>query len=96
MRKSSRELRDITGSDYDKVAAVIKRSNWRESPLAATWVGRAVAEALNLNAEDKADKAVIAAMLKIWLAEGSLVVVTSRDENRELRKFVAVTRADGN
>jgi hypothetical protein len=95
--KSSRELRDITGGgDFDKVAAVIKRSKWRESPLAARWVGRAVAEALNLNAEDKADKAAITAMLKIWLAEGSLVVVTSRDENRELRKFVVVTRADGN
>jgi hypothetical protein len=89
MRKSSRELRDITG-DFDKVAAVIKRSKWRESPLAATWVGRAVAEALDLNAED--DKAAITAMLKIWLAEGSLAVVTSKDENREWRKFAVVTR----
>ena len=95
--KSSRELRDITGGgDFNKVAAVIKRSKWRESPLATRWVGRAVAEALNLNAEDKADKAAITAMLKIWLAEGSLVVITSRDENRELRKFVVVMRADGN
>jgi hypothetical protein len=83
-------LAGMTGADFDKVAASIRAGKWRESPQALKWAGRAVAEALDLNADNRADKAKILAMLKVWLAAGSLVVVEGKDEKREIRKFVEV------
>jgi hypothetical protein len=83
-------LAGMSGADFDKVAATIRAGKWRESPQASKWAGRAVAEALDLNADNKADKAKILAMLKVWLAAGSLVVVEGKDEKREIRKFVEV------
>jgi hypothetical protein len=83
-------LAGVTGSDFEKVAAVIRRGKWRENSQAAAWVGNAVGEALDLDASKKADKARIAGMLKIWLASGSLRIVEGQDEKRETRKFVEV------
>lgn len=80
----------VTGADFDKVAAVIRAGKWRENPQASKWVGKAVAEALDLNADNKADKAKIVGMLKVWRAAGSLVVVDAQDEKREIRKFIEV------
>jgi hypothetical protein len=84
-------LAGLTASDFEKVAAVIRRDKWRQSPQAKKWVGNAVAEALELNADNKAEKAKISAMLKLWLEAGSLIEVESLDENREMRKFIEVT-----
>src|SRR4051794_20633098 len=61
-------LAGMTGADFDKVASVVRAGKWRESPQANAWVGNAVAEALDLNAENKADKAKILGMLKVWLS----------------------------
>jgi AAA domain len=84
-------LAGLTASDFEKVAAVIRRDKWRQSPQASKWVGNAVAEALDLNADNKAEKAKISAMLKLWLEAGSLVEVESLDESRQMRKFIEVT-----
>jgi hypothetical protein len=84
----------MTAADFDKVAAVIRTGKWRESPQASKWVGKAVAEALNLSAENKADKAKIIGMLKVWLSAGSLVVVEDYDDTRRLRKFIEVKEVD--
>jgi len=83
-------MANVTGADFDRVAAVIRRGKWRDHPQAAAWVGRAIAEALELNVENKADKAKINGMLKVWKASGSLVVVKGFDEHREERNFVQV------
>ena len=83
-------LAGMTGADFDKVAAVIRAGRWRENPQASAWVGNAVADALDLDAGKKATKAKILAMLRVWLAAGSLVVVEGKDEKREIRKFVEV------
>jgi hypothetical protein len=83
-------LAGMTAADFDKVAAVIRAGRWRESPQATAWVGKAVAEALDLNAENKADKAKIIGMLKVWRSAGSLIVVEDKDENRITKKFVEV------
>jgi hypothetical protein len=87
-------LAGMTGADFDKVAAVIRADKWRESPQASKWVGRAVAEALDLNADNKADKAKILGMLKVWRSAGSLVVVDGEDEKRMPRKFIEVKEED--
>jgi hypothetical protein len=80
----------MTGAAFDKVAAVIKRGKWRENSQARAWVGKAVAEALDLNIDDKADRTKITGMLKVWRAAGSLIVVDGFDENREAKKFIEV------
>jgi hypothetical protein len=86
-------LAGMTGADFDTVSASIGSGKWRESPQASKWVGKAVAEALELNVENKADKAKILAMLKVWLSAGSLIVVEDYDDTRRLRKFVEVKEA---
>ena len=53
-------------------------------------MGKAVAEALDLDAENKADKAKIIGMLKVWRSAGSLIVVEDKDENRIMKKFIEV------
>lgn len=87
-------LAGMTGADFDKVAAVIRRGNWRENVQAAAWVGKAVAEALELDASNKADRAKISAMLNVWRASGALRVVERQDEKREVKKFIEVREDD--
>lgn len=87
-------LAGMTGADFDKVAAVIRRGNWRENVQATAWVGKAVAEALELDAGNKADRAKISAMLNVWRASGALRVVERQDEKREVKKFIEVREDD--
>jgi hypothetical protein len=80
----------ITGADFDKVAAVIRGDQWREHPQATQWVGNAVARALDLNPDNKADKAKIIGMLKVWRNAGSLIAVDGLDEKSMPRRFIEV------
>ena len=83
-------LAGVTGSDFDKVAAVIRGGKWRHSPQAGAWAGRAIAEALDLDIDDKKDVAKIKRMLAAWYAAKSLVAVDRLDDQRKPRKFVEV------
>ena len=80
----------ITTSDLRKVQEKVAGGRWRENAQAKEWVGRAVAEALFLDADDKTDAAKIKLLLKIWTANGMFVVTESKDERHELRKYVEV------
>jgi hypothetical protein len=81
-------LEGMTGADFEKVAAEIRKGKWRADVQAKEWVGRAVASALKLNVRNKADKAKIRGMVKLWLAAGSLVEVEGQDEKRRPKIFV--------
>lgn len=83
-------LAGVTAADFDKVAAVIRGGKWRHSPQANDWVGKAVAEALDLDLDDKTDLAKIKRMLGAWYAAKTLVAVDRDDESRRSRKFVEV------
>ncbi|WP_296518716.1 AAA family ATPase [Rhodopseudomonas sp.] len=83
-------LSGVTGADFDKAAAAIRAGKWRENSQAKDWVGKAIAEALDLPIETKAGKAKVAAMIKVWLAAGSLVKVEDIDEKRMTKMFVQV------
>jgi hypothetical protein len=80
----------ITPDDFDKVAEAIRKGKWRESPQADARVGYAVADALGLNAAKTTNRAKIIAMLKAWIAAGSLIIIEAEDETRRKRKFVTV------
>jgi hypothetical protein len=87
-------LTGITGNDFEKVAVVIRGADWRKDVRSSYWVGKAVAKALGLDIEAKADKAKIVGLLKVWISAGSLVVVEGFDEQRRPREFVQVCDAE--
>ena len=87
-------LAGMTAADFDKVASVIRGGKWRHNPQAAAWVGKAVAEALDLDIDNKTVKAKIKRMLGVWYAARSLVIVDGVTEKREPRKFVEVAERD--
>jgi hypothetical protein len=86
-------LEGVTGADFEAVAKIIRAGRWRESIQANDWVGHAVAEALNLDFDNKRDKAKAAGLVKIWIKRGMLVVVAEPDEKRMMRKYVQVADA---
>jgi len=83
-------LEDVTAKDLQAVLQAVGAGRWRESPQAKDWVGRAVAETLDLDVEDEHAKAKIKGLLKIWIKNGALAVVEGKDEKRMDRKFVEV------
>lgn len=52
------------------------------------WVGVPIAQALRLDASDKADRGKINALIAAWLRDGTLVEVTRPDSKRMLRTYV--------
>jgi hypothetical protein len=83
-------LAGVTGSDFERVAAVIRAGKWREHPQSKNWVGLAVAQALDLDIENKTIKARVLRMIRAWLRSKSLVVVDGFDDKSMRRKFVEV------
>jgi hypothetical protein len=78
----------VTGSDFERVAAAIRAGGWRENSQAKDWVGVPVARALNLSLAVSSEWAKVAALVKIWVATGALVVVERPDQHRKSRKYV--------
>jgi len=87
-------LAGVTGADFQKVAMAIKAGKWRENQQAGDWVGKAVADALDLDIENPTVKAKVKRMLRAWHAAKTLVVVDRLDDHRKPRKFVEVAEDD--
>ena len=83
----------VTVSDLRQVQDAIAAGRWRESSQAKDWAGRAVADVLKLDPENKAHRAKIAALLKTWTLNGMFVVVEGEDDKRMTRKFIEVGKA---
>jgi len=83
-------LAGITGADFDRAAAATRGGNWRKDPQAKAWVGRPIAQALNIDLDSKAGKAKVTQLIKFWLNSGSLVEIEAEDASRQMRKFVRV------
>jgi len=80
----------ISDSDLRAIQNQVAQGRWRENVQAKDWVGKPVAEVINLDITNKAHRARIAALLKTWIKSGALVVVEGEDANREKRSFVEV------
>jgi hypothetical protein len=87
-------LAGVTGRDFDKVAAVIRSGKWRADVQAKLWVGHAVAQAMRLDLDKKADKAKAKGLIEIWLKSGALIIVKGEDDKRNPRMFVEVKPDD--
>lgn len=80
----------VTTRDLFAVQKRISEGTWRESSQSPDWVGKAVAEVLDLDLESAPPQSRVKSLLKSWLASGALKVVTRPDESRRERKFVEV------
>ena len=61
---------------------------WRESSQATAWAGRAIIDALGLDFGSHRDKAKVKTLLRMWVADGSLLVVEGKDDKRNVRTFI--------
>ena len=71
--------------EYGDLVAVqdaIGRGDWRASPQAMDWAGRAVADVLRLDIEKKSDKAKVKTMLDTWVKNGALRQEIRQDSRR--------------
>ncbi len=76
--------------DLIRVQQVVGASDWRDSPRAEAWVGKAVGEALGLDLDLKPDRARVTRLVAEWVRGGALEIVDKQDGNRVSRKFVVV------
>ncbi len=86
---------NVTKQHLIAVQDAISAGEWRESPQADAWAGKAVAEVLGLDVAIKAVKARIQSLLREWIKNGALVIVERDDAKRNPRKWIEVgERAD--
>jgi hypothetical protein len=83
-------LDGLATRDLFAVQKHVSEGTWRESAQSSEWVGKAVAEVLDLDLESAPLQNRVKSLLKTWLASGALKVVTKLDEHRKERKFVEV------
>ena len=83
-------LQSVDATDLRAVQDTISKGVYRADGQAADWVGKVVADRLELDLDEEADKARVKKLLKIWIRNGALKVVSRRDKNRAERKFVEV------
>jgi len=90
----------IEAADLLKAQKAIDGSQWRENDQAGNWVGKPIAHALDLDIgtgrtsdltkAQKAAKAKIKTLIRVWIGTGALVTVEAKDGKSNLRKFVEV------
>jgi hypothetical protein len=83
----------VTGDAVQSVFDAINSGSWRDDVQSPEWVGKAVAKAMKLNLDERADKARAKSLIKIWKEKGSLVVVDGKDNKGRIKKFVEVADA---
>jgi hypothetical protein len=82
----------ITAPITEAALAKIRSGRFRANQQANNWVGYAIADVLGVDARDAGGKAKVKAALNIWLASGTLRVVTAKDEKNVFKQFVEVAR----
>ncbi|MEN2786073.1 AAA family ATPase [Sphingomonas qilianensis] len=82
----------VTADHLYQVQKAVAAGEWRADVQAKAWVGKAVAQVMNLSPESsvKGDRARINSLLRTWIANGALVKVEGKDNNHNARTFVEV------
>jgi hypothetical protein len=81
---------DVTPEQVRAVREAVEAGEWRESSQATDWVGRPIADALELDLADPSVKAKVKGLQRLWLNEGVLKVVVRKDAKRQNKAFVQV------
>ena len=80
-------MADVTVSDLRRVQTAVAAGRYRENAQAKDWVGNAVAQVMKLDITNRAHKAKVGSLIKVWLSTGMLVTVEGEDEKRMKRTF---------
>lgn len=81
--------------DAPGARALVEAGEWRRDVRAGdAWIGVPIAQALQLDMEDPADKARVRQIVGEWIKAGTLKEVSRRDEGRKQRTYVEWNAAD--
>jgi AAA domain len=80
----------VTTDQLVEVQNRIADGDWKKSDICDNWAGRAVADVMGLNADNRIDRAKIRTMLKNWLAIGALRVEMRKDDQYRDRPHIVV------
>jgi hypothetical protein len=78
----------VTPEHVHRVRTMAAEGSYRKDSRAEDWIGRAVAEVLDLDLEDEADRKQVKDILKTWFANGVLDVKPQKDGTRHERTYV--------
>jgi len=78
----------VTPEHVRQVRTMAAEGRYRKDSRAEDWIGRPVAEVLDLDLEDEADRKQVKNILKTWFANGVLDVKSQKDEARRERAYV--------
>jgi hypothetical protein len=78
----------VTPEHMHCVREMARTGSYRRDPQANDWIGKAVAEVLDLDPGDEADRKQIKAILKKWFANGVLDTEPRKDKDSKKRPFV--------
>jgi hypothetical protein len=76
----------------NRIRTIAAEGKYRKDSRSDKWIGRPVAEMLDLDLEDEADQAQVKKILKTWFANGVLKTTEGQDDNRNKRVFVVPGR----
>lgn len=81
---------DVTPEQLAAIKDRISGGEFRQNDQAADWAGHVVAEALGLEADDKAVRKRIKRMISTWVQDGILATDERRNARREVKRYVIV------
>jgi RecA-family ATPase len=81
---------DMDREEIESIQAAIAAGEWRENSQAADWVGKAVADAMDLDLSEPAGKEAAKRYLEVLIDNGYLEIAEHNDNKRKQRKFVTV------
>lgn len=80
----------VKTADLLRVQKAIDGKNCRENVQANNWIGHTVASVLDMDSSDKHQREKIKTMVKIWTANGALVVGSMMDDKGKPRPILEV------
>ena len=83
-------FKDMNIEKLREIQQRISEGEFRENAQAKGWVGHLVAEVLELDIENNADKSRVKKILKTWIKSGALVKVEKAGEDRKVRPYIEV------
>jgi hypothetical protein len=78
----------VTVADMHRVRSLAQTGRYRKDVRSDEWIGRAVAEILGLDTDDKGHRRRIGGILKVWFKNGVWATEDREDKRRKLRKFI--------
>jgi hypothetical protein len=81
-------LDNVTAGDMRWMREAVRQHSYRFDARSPDWVGIPLAQRLNLNAAEPADRKKLNSVLRVWFANGVLAVETRKDGIRHERQYV--------